>query len=290
MTIIGITGEIGAGKSLEQLRFSLELCQKRHRKLVTNFALNLTAVKKYGQLTKQPWVTWLADNNQIACVDTIANLPELLKDRKNCVIALDEAGIFLNARDFAKTPKSLLMDLAQSRKCGNDLIWAAQFDDQVDKQFRKLTQFFIFATGFSVHDEKLGIPRLKLKQYWHFKPTQYWHCQTNMKIMNSFIRKWLNCNKLVQGPLTEVDRLLFQCFDSKARLDQQAANVQEFKPSHDFLDEYLNPDVSFAFTSGLSQRQSIARSQRLFQAIADAPPPLRFLYGRDYKRFRKYSF
>lgn len=223
MTIIAICGKIGSGKSLKQLDYGLEQCNKKLKRLVTNFALNKKELRKFASMKKYGWLSHIIDTNQIACIDASNNIEELLI-YPNSVVLLDEAGIFLNSREFGKTSKKLLMDLAQSRKFGCDLIYAAQFDEQVDKQMRMLTQYFIHAAGVTSYCQKMRRPALQWKTYWHFDADAYFQWSSNSRKRGSFFRTWFDSFKLEQGFLTAADMQLFNCFDSFARLDMQSQN------------------------------------------------------------------
>jgi hypothetical protein len=61
---------------------------------------------------------------------------------------LDELHLFFNAREWAKTGKGALYYLSQHRKCGDDVIWVTQFIENVDKQFRSVTQDFTYVRNF----------------------------------------------------------------------------------------------------------------------------------------------
>jgi hypothetical protein len=52
MTIIGVVGKIGSGKSLSQLREGLYYADKREKQLVTNFLINEKELYKYACLPK----------------------------------------------------------------------------------------------------------------------------------------------------------------------------------------------------------------------------------------------
>lgn len=145
------------------------------------------------------------------------------------VICLDEAGVFLNARDFSKTSKKLLADLAQSRKDGCDLIWAAQFDGQVDRQFRQLTQYWWHCMGFTVYNRRMRRPELVWKERHYFMADDYdmWVNNPRMRA-DMFKTRFVYATRTVTGLLSRADRQLFNCFDSFSRLDLQghSAKVQ----------------------------------------------------------------
>ncbi len=221
MTITGIAGKIGSGKSLKQLDYALQQCNRKHKLLVTNFHLNIPAVRKYCVMKGYHWAAWMVAEGLVTVIDTLNNLEALLT-YPNSIACLDEAGIFLNAREFAKTPKKLLMDLCQSRKDGIDLIWAAQFDTQVDKQFRQLTQYWIHAAGASVYDRKLKGPRLVWKTYYYFDGESYDMWLDDKKARSSYFRtRFIYAYSTQGGFLNRFDKQLFKCFDSFARLEQQ---------------------------------------------------------------------
>jgi hypothetical protein len=226
--ITGIFGDIGSGKSWYQLWYGLRCCQKYQKKLVTNFNLDTLELKKYAARHHLPWVAWLADNNQIAVVDAANNLEDFFRGRSQSVVLIDEAGIFVNSREFQKTPKQLLTDLAQSRKAANDLIYAAQSDIQIDKQFKILTQYFIHANGQTKWDKKLKLPRLVFKNYQHFRGQAYWIWESNPRIRANPFRSWFKADYSTYGFFSPRDAELFRVFDTKARLDEQSAYTKEF--------------------------------------------------------------
>lgn len=225
MTITGICGEIGSGKSLYQLAYALEQCNQKHKKLVCNFPVNIHALKVYAYAAKMPYLIWMADNNQVACIPSLNSLTELFI-YPNSIVCLDEAGIFLNSREFSKTPKALLSDMAQSRKAGIDLVYASQFDDQVDRQFRLLTQYFVHCDALTKYDKVSRRPKLYWKYYSHFKASAYWHWVNDTKARCSAIRTHIAAFQTTWGPLTEADKLLFNVFDSFSRLDSHGSMIQ----------------------------------------------------------------
>jgi hypothetical protein len=143
------------------------------------------------------------------------------------VILLDEAGILLNAREFAKTPKELLADLAQSRKFGSDLIWCAQFDSQIDRQMRLLTQYFWHCKGSSIWDKKMRRPRLVFKEMHYFDADNYEAWVNNPKARGNWIKtRFAYAIKTEEGVLSRADVMLFNCFDSFSRLDLENDRIK----------------------------------------------------------------
>lgn len=222
--IIGISGDIGSGKSHTQLKEALNYCDRFEKNLVTNFPVNLEAMARYCHLKRlkycqkmvsKGWVSMIASPflKGKPCLEALF-IPE-------SVVCLDEAGIFLNSRQFSNTSQKLLADLCQSRKDGIDLIWASQFNDQVDRQFRLLTQYWVHCDGVTVYDKKLRRPKLHYKRIYWFKAADYNDWIEDRRARTShFKTRFQFCCDYEGGFLNQSDRVLFDCFNSFARLDE----------------------------------------------------------------------
>jgi hypothetical protein len=259
MTIIGIFGAIGSGKSHSQLKYGLMYADKREKQIVANFALNVKEVYRYACLpayldsflgsfryelhkliyvlsssfkkaigkkpkkfTFKPMLPFLKEQIEkgrgISWIINPENLQDLMIPES--VVLLDEAGIFLNAREFAKTPKELLSDLAQSRKDGVDLIYCAQFDEQIDKQLRLLTQFFWYCSGMTFWNKKMRRPELKFKNVHIFDAATFKEWYYNPKARTNGIKtRFAYAIDTFSGALTGADKQIFNCFNSFTRLD-----------------------------------------------------------------------
>lgn len=256
MTIIGIAGAIGSGKSFYQLKYSLELCETRQKQLVVNFRIDLKELYKYvsmpywidsywfglgaffyelfklnqyflvnffGQKLKvpkprYPWLKEQFDKSMgVIMIPNPENLQALFIPQS--VVCLDEAGVFLNSRDFAATPKALLSDLAQSRKDGIDLVWCAQFDEQVDKQFRLLTQFWVHCQSLAIYNSASRRPEIKWKLFRWFTADTYFEWRSRPDIRTKLFKTRLLVARQEEGFLQSGDFQLFKVFNSLARLD-----------------------------------------------------------------------
>ena len=206
MTILGLSGAIGSGKSFTQLKVALEWCNRKEKRLVTNFPLKLEALQRYAWLKKYQYCQWMLEQPKgFFYLHNCENLQDLLLPES--VVCLDEAGIFLNSREFAKTPKGLLADFCQSRKDGTDLIWAAQFDAQVDKQLRLLTQYWVHCDSVSTFDAKMKRPRLAWKRIYWMKAYDYAEWLQNSRDRSSHFRtRFAYCFDYEGGPLTKADK------------------------------------------------------------------------------------
>lgn len=263
MTIIGVAGAIGSGKSFTQLKHGLKYVEERQKQLVTNFPIDVKALHKYASLPKEhqsflgyfrynckmvvysfryylnvvlpivfkkpkkpkfksqfPWIKRLCECGGIVQIPSPDKIEALLIPES--VVLLDEAGILLNSREFAKTSKQLLADLAQSRKDGCDLIWCAQFDEQVDRQLRLLTQFWIYCESISMFDKKMRRPKLYYKRIFWFRCSDFQEWLRNPRARGNHIKTRLVYSTLYEGGfLTPADRQVFKIYDSFKRLDKK---------------------------------------------------------------------
>lgn len=62
---------------------------------------------------------------------------------------LDEFHLLFNAREWAKTGKTALWYASQHRHLGDGVIWVTQYSENVDKQFRVLTQDWTMCRNWS---------------------------------------------------------------------------------------------------------------------------------------------
>lgn len=253
--IIGLAGAIGSGKSFTQLKQALQYAEERHKQIVFNFEINLKELYRYANMPKEydsylstfiyelgnlityilyilkfkiqypvkkksrlPWIAYLCTHGGIIQMPNPEELEALLIPES--VVCLDEAGILLNSREFAKTSKQLLADLAQSRKDGCDLFWAAQFEEQVDKQLRLLTQYWIHCDSLAVYDKELRRPKLFWKRVYWFRAADYFRYLHNpMDYGSHFKARFAYAFMYEGGLLSPSDKQLFNVFNSFSRLD-----------------------------------------------------------------------
>lgn len=224
MTITAIFGPIGAGKSWLQLEYALRTCEKKKKKLVSNFFLNLDALYRYCCIRNYRYIiSEVIDKCGIIYINSNQSLASLLSIPQS-VVCLDEAGVFLNSRQFQSTPKQLLNDLCQSRKDGVDLIYAAQFTKQVDAQIRSLTQFVYHCKGNTIYNYREGRPELVIKNFHLFEAEVYDQWITSRHRNNPIKTRFAFACESQTGALSIADKQLFKCFQSLSRLDKQRIN------------------------------------------------------------------
>lgn len=276
MTITGILGEIGSGKSLELLAYSCELANSKQKRLVFNFAVDLKALRKYASMMGYGWLGFLIDTNQVVCLQ-LSDHKQLLQifSRKSTVVAVDEAQIFFNSRNFRNTPSNVLADLCLSRHDGVDVIWCAQVDTHVDVQFRQLTQYFIHANGMSKYDKTLRNERLLLKMYFYFRGSTYelWLGDLKARRLNimGFIKTWFNYAKKIRiAPINEKDIQLFKAFSSFNRLDKITSEIQTPVYKFEFQQVSFN-NVLADNTDNFELSPTLHVTKELHESIAVTP-------------------
>lgn len=182
MSIHAISGKPGGGKSLFAMKALVKELSSTSRYIVTNLAVKVPELsewlqKTYGQTFDIMQRLTLLDDDQVFffwCVrgnglvlpnverndyskanaenfyelpflhDESADIRMERKGGRGVCYLIDELHLFFNAREWAKTGKAALFYLSQHRKAGDDVIWITQFVENVDKQFRSVTQDFTY--------------------------------------------------------------------------------------------------------------------------------------------------
>jgi len=137
------TGRLGGGKTYSAVQRLIKLFL-RGGIVYTNIKLNHDAInsyfiKKHGlQLDLNRQAVFLS-NDQIGEFYKYVTAGQ---DDVPTMVIIDEAQLFFNSRDWAKTGREVLTFLTQTRKVQVDIILITQHQDNIDKQFRRLVQFY----------------------------------------------------------------------------------------------------------------------------------------------------
>ena len=225
MSIYSISGQIGSGKSFYQLKMTLEMAEMKEKQIVANFPLNREALKIYCKEMGFKWCLDLLAYGGITENHAPKNLHELLLPQS--VVMLDEAGILINSRNWKDTPRGFLADLCQSRKRGTDLIWAAQFPEQVDSQMRMLTQYWIHAKGLTYYCKKSRLPRMYYKRYYYMDA--YMNQKYLAKNPSHIKTRLAFAYRYHGGFLDKRDHMLFECFNSLEMIDRNTSGYSRYE-------------------------------------------------------------
>jgi hypothetical protein len=222
MAFYSVCGLGGSGKSLYQLHFACKLANRKRTILVSNLALDLEELHKYCGMLKYGWLAHQIEMNRVHQLPGLDNVLKLFEYRR-ATILLDEAGIYFNTRHYAKMPPEVLAAMAQLRHDGNDLIWAAQYFEQVDKSFRMLCHRSTHAYGVSRYSPTLKNDELTFRNWATFDPISYEKWLEDKKArslgLGGFIRTRMAAMKVESGLLRPIDRQAFRCFSSFERVE-----------------------------------------------------------------------
>jgi hypothetical protein len=134
--IYGKVGRLGHGKSMRMVVDGLQLLRDRGGLespprcwLAANIAVNAPAGAVFVQLPMEGFRQALADL-----------LADSLAAGVGLVVLVDEVDTVWDAHEWQTMRKSDRYRIKQSRKYGCDLIWSAQFVDQVEKSIRNITE------------------------------------------------------------------------------------------------------------------------------------------------------
>jgi hypothetical protein len=132
--IYGKVGRLGHGKSMRMVVDGLDLAVLRGARegrcwMAGNIGVNVPDGVRYDLLPMDGFSEGLA-----------ALMTEALESGVGLVVLVDELDTVWDAHEWQAMRKSDRYRLKQSRKFGADLIWSAQFVDQVEKSIRNITE------------------------------------------------------------------------------------------------------------------------------------------------------
>lgn len=240
MAYYGVIGKTGTGKSLFHILFGCKLANQRRKTIVTNLPLDFVQLRKFCGMMGYSWLAHCIDMNRIVIKPGAESVNDLI-NYPNAVALIDEAGVFFDCHSSREMPRSVRADLAQVRKGGTDVIWAAQYFDQVDKQIRSLSQYIIHCAGTVMYDRELRNDKLVWKKYIHFEPEQYEAWMSDIKARRPGIggeirTRFQYAYKVESGLLKKSDYQAFKVFRSFDRLDTNYStfeNPYELTPYQD---------------------------------------------------------
>jgi len=181
MSIHFISGKPGGGKSLYGVKLILEELMYGQRTIITNVPLKLPELNAYIQKTTDRAVdvvgrVWILTDDQTGAFWTYrpggVRIPQLDKDGwarglkpsyagikdSGVMYVIDEVHNFFGARQWALTGQDVLFYLSQHRKLGDTVVCITQAVQNVDKQFRSVSQDFTYLRN--LQKETYGLFRL----------------------------------------------------------------------------------------------------------------------------------
>lgn len=235
--ITGILGLPGTGKSFVALMAGFEMAEELRLGVVTNFTLDAKVLYQYFLSSGYIWLlSQLIHGNGVrvrSCADgQYLTLTDFMQETKTLYI-IDEAGVYLNSRNFKNIPLDFLSNLAQIRHDCRRLFWISQYREQVDKTLRELTASYIEADCPTRYSRRLGNTELVGKSYKVFTAKNYDAYERKilsgqMTGFKAHINSLRLAEKTWSGNLTSVDRLLFQVYGSFARVESKPVLLNPF--------------------------------------------------------------
>lgn len=214
--ITAVLGPQGSGKSFVAIKLALEYANKIEYDLTFNFSVNVRSLYEYSVLHGYTWLVSRILHGHIHCRPS--NDLKLFMDRSKTLYILDEAGVFLQSRDFANIDKNFLRDLAQIRHDCKMLWWLAQYNDMVDRVLRDLTASVIQADCITRYSKKLGNYEIFIQRFFLFEARAYKIYLTKVADKSRgfphFVRQRQLALRSWVGPLECSDSLLFDCYQS----------------------------------------------------------------------------
>jgi hypothetical protein len=180
-----ISGKPGGGKTYYSVSLILEELLTTDRYVITNIALNINELNAYVEKNYKPDANPLGANGpdvlnrlQVLEEDDIPTfwahrgegIIELPSDRKKSfkegwkpnftnpqtgklyggvAYFIDEIHNYINSRSWMDVGHDMLFYMSQHRKMGDSIYWITQSINNVDKQFRSITQEYVYVRNFS---------------------------------------------------------------------------------------------------------------------------------------------
>jgi hypothetical protein len=250
--ITGVIGLPGTGKTFIALTAGFEMAEELHLDIVANFSLNAKALYYYFLGQGYTWLLSRLLHGGIkvrSCAEgSDLKLSEFMQE-KGVLYLIDEAGVYLNSRNFRNIPLDFLSDLAQIRHDSRRMFWIAQYHGQVDRTLRELTASYIVADCPTRYSHQLKNTELVAKYYRIFTAKNYdiYERKINSGAVTGFkanINSVRLADKVIVGQLTYYDRLLFKAYGSFLRVEDkpsmQGSLIDSWSKSTVFVSEKID--------------------------------------------------
>lgn len=246
MTLFGVFGKIGSGKSYKGTEQALLLAHEEKKNIIANYPINLDALWLYAIINKLDNIIDILNlpgsiqffdlsqdekNKKIAKElrqEFISNSAKMF-DSYNAVIIIDEAGIFLNSRNWQNTDMSILQRLCQSRKRSNHAFIISQSPEQIDVQLRGLLQYYLICSATTRRGNDGNI-YMVLQNCKMFEQDTYQKWKNSKHSSNPIKTRMSYTLKNWAGPLMCNQLPLFSIYNSYDELDMGAnANLENYQ-------------------------------------------------------------
>lgn len=220
MSITGIYGLPGRGKSLLMLQHGLRIAEKYHLKLVTNFVLDPLHLAYYCKINNLKWLWENIPKGIVYYVSSNKNFAQFLQI-SNAVILLDEMGLYAPSAQHWTLPPEAFNAIANNRKRAQHIVYTAQYPSQVHSAIHQVCSEILYAEGVSVWDDKLKNDKLLFKDVHLFMPSEFEVWFRDPKIRKNPIKVWVLATKHWKGIINALDSLTFRIYDSFGLIEEQ---------------------------------------------------------------------
>lgn len=214
--LTGILGEQGSGKSYAALKIATQYANQIEYDLCFNFEVSLNKLWDYCREMNYTWLLHRIYHNHIRYKPS-EDLEEWM-DRPRTIYVLDEAGVYLNSRNWGDISKEFLHSLAQIRHDNKMLFWIAQYYDMSDKLLRNLTAAFVQCQADLRFNPKLGNSEIIWQRIYLYDSRSYRIYLSKVADKYQGIKHWINARKLArwqwEGWLSEEDKMIFDIYQS----------------------------------------------------------------------------
>jgi hypothetical protein len=220
MSITGIYGLPGCGKSLLMLQHGLRIAEKHHCKLVTNFVLDPSHLAYYCKINNLKWLWENIPKGIVYYVSANKNFAQFLQI-SNAVILLDEMGLYAPSAQFWTLPPEAYNAIANNRKRAQHIVYTAQYPSQVHSSIHQVCSNILYAEGISVWDDKLKNDRLVFKDVHLFGSSEFDIWFRDPKVRKNPIKAFVLGTKHWKGLINALDGLTFRMYDSFGLIEEQ---------------------------------------------------------------------
>ncbi len=241
MSITGIYGLPGRGKSLLMLQHGLRLAEKYRLKLVTNFPLEPLHLAYYCKINNLKWLWDNIPNGIIYYVSSNKNFAQFLQI-SNAVILLDEMGLYAPSSQSWTLPAEAYNAIANNRKRAQHIVYAAQYPSQVHTSIHQVCSEILYAEGVSIWDDKLKNDKLLFKDVHLFMPSEFEVWFRDPKVRKNPVKAWVLATKHWKGIINAADSLTFRVYDSFGLIEEQEG---QFKSQSFGYKPYIIDPVGF---------------------------------------------
>ena len=220
MSITGIYGLPGRGKSLLMLQHGLRIAEKYHLRLLTNFVLDPLHLAYYCKVNNLKWLWENIPKGIIYYVSSNKNFAQFLQI-SNAVILLDEMGLYAPSAQHWTLPPEAFNAIANNRKRAQHIVYTAQYPSQVHSSIHQVCSEILYAEGVAVWDDKLKNDKLLFKDVHLFMPSEFEVWFRDPKIRKNPVKVWVLATKHWKGIINALDSLTFRTYDSFGLIEEQ---------------------------------------------------------------------